>query len=45
MARLPWPLVGRGGDDVRSHGHRVMPACWYVRQFIDTHEGYADLLA
>ncbi len=32
-------------DDVRPSGHKVAPACWYVRQFIDGHLEYADLLA
>lgn len=37
-------LVQAALDDVRRDGRRVVPTCWYVRQFIDTHEGYADLL-
>ncbi|MDH5290711.1 MAG: N-acetyltransferase [Acidimicrobiia bacterium] len=32
-------------DDVRPTGRKVVPVCWYVAKFIDTHLGYADLLA
>ena len=32
-------------DDLRRRGHRVVPRCWYVAQFIDEHPEYADLLA
>jgi predicted GNAT family acetyltransferase len=38
-------LVQGALDDVRATGGRVVPVCWYVGQFIDTHSGYADLLA
>ena len=38
-------LVRGALDDVRSRGHRVVPQCWYVAQFIDEHPEYADLLA
>ena len=38
-------LVQGALDDVRRTGHKVVPVCWYVGQFIDTHSGYADLLA
>jgi predicted GNAT family acetyltransferase len=32
-------------DDTRDAGRRVEPACWFVREFIDAHPGYRDLLA
>ena len=38
-------LVSGALDDVRSSGRVVVPECWYVAQFIDEHEEYADLLA
>jgi predicted GNAT family acetyltransferase len=39
-------LVVQGAlDDLRAKGKRVVPACWYVREFIDSNREYADLLA
>jgi predicted GNAT family acetyltransferase len=38
-------LVQAALDDVRTSDRTVVPVCWYVEQFIDTHSGYADLLA
>lgn len=38
-------LVQGALDDVRSSGRKVVPSCWYVREFIDGHPEYADLLA
>jgi uncharacterized protein len=32
-------------DDVRQAGRTVVPACWYVAQYIDEHPEDADLLA
>jgi hypothetical protein len=32
-------------DDLRAKGKRVVPSCWYVREFIQAHRDYADLLA
>jgi predicted GNAT family acetyltransferase len=32
-------------DDVRPSGRTVVPACWFVADFIDAHPEYADLLA
>ena len=32
-------------DDLRSKGKRVVPSCWYVREFIQSHGDYADLVA
>jgi predicted GNAT family acetyltransferase len=31
-------------DDIRPSGRKVVPACWYVAQFIDEHPAYAELL-
>lgn len=38
-------LVQAALDDVRTTQRTVVPVCWYVERFIDTHSGYADLLA
>jgi predicted GNAT family acetyltransferase len=38
-------LVQGALDDVRRTGRSIVPVCWYVGQFLDTHSGYADLLA
>ena len=38
-------LVQGALDDVRRAGRTVVPRCWYVRQFIDEHPEYRDLLA
>ncbi len=38
-------LVQHALDDVRSSGQRVVPACWFVAEFIDAHPEYADLAA
>jgi predicted GNAT family acetyltransferase len=38
-------LVQGALDDVRASGRSVVPVCWYVERFIDSHSGYADLLA
>jgi len=32
-------------DDVRPTGQTVVPTCWFVREFIEVHPEYADLLA
>jgi uncharacterized protein len=32
-------------DDVRASGRTIVPACWYVAQFIDLHPEFADLVA
>jgi len=40
------PRLVRGAlDDVRASGRPIVPECWYVRQFVDTHPEYQDLLA
>jgi len=31
--------------DLRARGLQVVPACWYVRQYLDEHPDEADLLA
>jgi uncharacterized protein len=38
-------LVGGALDDLRAAGKRVVPACWFVREFIDENDEYADLVA
>ena len=38
-------LVRAALDDVRRSGRTVVPACWYVAQFIDENPDYRDLLA
>lgn len=38
-------LVQGALDDVRPTGRKIIPVCWYVGQFMDTHPGYADLAA
>jgi uncharacterized protein len=38
-------LVQGALDDLRARGKRVVPVCWYVREFLDANEGYADLVA
>ena len=37
-------LVQAALDDVRAQGHRVVPRCWYVAEFIDANPEYRDLL-
>jgi hypothetical protein len=39
-------LLVRGAlDDVRGSGRVVRPVCWFVREFIETNDDYADLRA
>ncbi|HZT67562.1 MAG TPA: GNAT family N-acetyltransferase [Acidimicrobiales bacterium] len=38
-------LVAAALDDVRRAGGSVVPACWYVAQFIQRNPGYSDLVA
>jgi len=38
-------LVRGALDDVRRQGRRVVPQCPFVREFIEGHEEYADLVA
>ncbi|MDY7102008.1 MAG: GNAT family N-acetyltransferase [Actinomycetota bacterium] len=36
-------LVRHALDDVRAAGRRVEPRCWYVAEFLDANDDYADL--
>jgi predicted GNAT family acetyltransferase len=38
-------LVQGALDDARAHGQKVVPACWYVAEFLEHHPDYADLRA
>ena len=38
-------LVKGALDDVRKRGKKIVPACWFVREFVERTPGYADLLA
>ena len=38
-------LVGGALDDVRQQGKTIVPACWYVAQFVDENPDYKDLVA
>ena len=38
-------LVRAALDDVRITGRRVVPACWFVADFIKANPDYEDLLA
>ena len=38
-------LVQGALDDVRANGHKVLPACWFVAEFIELHPEYGDLRA
>lgn len=38
-------LVAEALDDIRASGRTVVPSCWYVAEFIDSHPAYGDLLA
>jgi len=38
-------LVRGALDDVRGSGLEVVPTCWFVREFIEANDEYADLLA
>jgi predicted GNAT family acetyltransferase len=38
-------LVQGALDDLRARGDQVVPACWYVADFIQSHPDYQDLLA
>ena len=37
-------LVRHALDEAREADRFVVPQCWYVAQFIDKHDEYADLL-
>jgi uncharacterized protein len=38
-------LVRAALDDVRSRGITIVPRCSFVRSWLASHEGYADLVA
>jgi predicted GNAT family acetyltransferase len=38
-------LVGLALDDVRKHGLKIVPRCWFVASFVANHPQYRDLLA
>lgn len=38
-------LVRGALDDVRGRVSKVVPACWFVADFIEGHSEYADLVA
>lgn len=38
-------LVREALEDVRRSGRRVRAYCWFVREFIQQHDEYADLAA
>jgi predicted GNAT family acetyltransferase len=38
-------LVKRALDDVRQNGGRIVPACWFVAEFVEANPEYADLVA
>ncbi len=38
-------LVARAVEDARSEGKSIVPTCWFVKQQIDRHEEWRDVLA
>lgn len=38
-------LVRAALDDVRAKGMTIVPRCPFVRAWLESHEGYADLVA
>ncbi|HYF46983.1 MAG TPA: GNAT family N-acetyltransferase, partial [Acidimicrobiales bacterium] len=38
-------LVRGALDDVRERGEVIVPACWFVAEFVRDHPEYADLVA
>ncbi len=38
-------LVQRVLDELRAQDRQVVPSCWYIAQFIDTHPDYASMVA
>ena len=38
-------LVQGALDDVRAEGRKVLPACWFVAEFLELHPEYGDLRA
>ncbi len=37
-------LVAAVLDDLRQRGHRVVPQCWFVQEFIELHPEYSELV-
>jgi uncharacterized protein len=37
-------LVRHALDDIRSEQRQVVPMCWFVAEYIQDHDEYADLL-
>jgi predicted GNAT family acetyltransferase len=37
-------LVRGALEDVRQRGFRIVPACWFVAEFLETNPAYADLV-
>jgi predicted GNAT family acetyltransferase len=37
-------LVAGAFDDVRAEERRVVPACWFVAEFVAAHPEYGDLV-
>lgn len=38
-------LVRGALDDLRTSDAKIVPSCWYVREFIDANPDYADVVA
>ena len=46
-------IAARGMEELKTAaadisgktGRKVVPICWYVAEFLDTHSGYGDLAA
>jgi uncharacterized protein len=38
-------LVRHALDDMRANGRTIVPACWYVAEFVDQNPEYRDLVA
>ena len=38
-------LVDGALADIRARGQKIVPACWFVREYVDRHPEAADLLA
>ena len=38
-------LVRGALDDLRAQGRTVVPACWFVAEFIERNADYGDLVA
>jgi predicted GNAT family acetyltransferase len=38
-------LVQGALDDLRRRGRTIVPTCWFVAEFVDSHPEYRDLVA